>query len=383
MDTSNGSDAARWPTWLVTVTVAAVYGVGALAAFLAFNATDIVVLFLPAGVSLSALVLSPRRQWPWILAAVALAELTVDVANGINPAAAFGFALANTAEPLVGAVLLRHAVGGRVDLRRHRAMLAFFSYCVLGAPVVGGLIGASTIYLSEDRPWFDSFLSFWAGDGLGVLTVGGAVLTWRYLRPITRRSAIALLLALAATAAATLAAFWPSSVPLFYLPVPVLFWIAVRFSLPVMAVCGLMMTVTANVLTSAERGPWAVLASTPQMETATLQLFMGTSMAGAWFLAVSIAERDIARSATAAERAVRQRIQGLQAVTAQLAKAVTSDAVAEIVAAQGITLLADHGTVAVVSGDRRSVSVRATPNRPPGLVARYREIPMTDVTPLT
>jgi diguanylate cyclase (GGDEF)-like protein len=372
----------HWPTWLVTLTVLAAYGLGAFAAFVAFGATAIVVLFLPAGVTLSALVLTPRKQWPWILAAAALAEVTVDTANGIHPVAAIGFALANTAEPLVGATLLRRSVGGRVDLLRYRDVLAFFSYCVLVAPIVGGLIGATTIYLSEQRPWLDAFLSFWAGDGLGVLTVGGAVLSWRYMRPDTGRKVVVLLLAALAMVAATAVGFWPSA-PLFYLPIPLLFWIAIRFPLPVMATSGLMMTVTANVLTSADRGPWAALASTPQLEMATLQLFIGTTVTAAWFLAVSIAERDIARSATSAERAVRQRIQGLQAVTAQLATAVTSDAVAEIVTTQGMPLLAEHGTVAVVSGDRRSVAVRATPSLPPSIAARYRQLPITAAAPVT
>lgn len=242
--------------------------------------------------TLSALVLTPRRQWPWILAVAALVEVVLDLANGLHFAAALGFALANTAEPLVGAVLLRRRVGGQVRLLRHRDALACFSYGVLAAPVVGGLIGATTVYLGQHRPWVDAFLSFWAGDGLGVLTVGGAVLTWRYLRPVSQRSVIKPLLVVMATVAVTMAGFWPSEVPLFYLPVPLLFWVAFRFPVAVMAACGLLMTVTANVMTSAGSGPWASLASTPQLETATLQLFMGTTVAGAWFLAVSIAERD-------------------------------------------------------------------------------------------
>lgn len=381
--TTREGAAARWPTWLVVVTVGAAYAAGAQAAFTAFDATAVVVLFLPAGVTLSALVLTPRRQWPWILGVAALAEVSVDLANGLHLAAALGFALANTAEPFVGATLLRRKTGRRVELLRQRDALAFFSYCVLAAPVVGALIGGSTVHLGQGRPWADAFLAFWAGDGLGVLTVGGVVLTWRYLQPLSRRGVMTLLLATAAMVATTAAGFWPTDLPLFYLPVPLLFWVAFRFPVAVMAACGLVMTVTGNVLTSAGGGPWAGLASTPQLETATLQLFMGTTVAGAWFLAVSIAERDIARSATAAERAVRQRIQGLQEVTAQLTEAASSEAVADVMTTRGLPLLTEYGAVALLSGSGEVVTVQVTESMPVDLRARYRQIPTTAATPMT
>ena len=66
---------------------------------------------------------------------------------------------------------------------------------------------------------------------------------------------------------------------------------------------GLAMTVTANLMISAGRGPWAALDSPTPLQTATLQLFLAIAILGAWFLTIGIAERDIARSATTAERA--------------------------------------------------------------------------------
>jgi len=380
----DGGVASPWPTWLVAVAVAAAYAAGALVAYQAFDAISVVVLFLPAGVTLSALVLCPRRQWPWILGVAALAEITVDVMHGgATLVASLGFALANTAEPFVGAVLLRRNAGRLVDLLRRRDLVAFLVCCVFAGPLVGGLVGATTISLSRHRPWIGEFAPFWACDALGVLTVGGALLTLRHLNPITRRKISVLLLAVLATLVVTAAGFWPSRAVLFYLPIPLLFWFAFRLPVAVMLTSGLAMTISANALTSAERGPWAGSASTPQLATATLQLFLGLTVISAWFLAVGVAERDRARSATSAERATRQQIQGLQAVTAQLAKAATADDVAETVAAQGVTLIATHGTVAVVSADRRSVAVRGTPGWQTDLEVRYRQIPMTAATPLT
>src|SRR5688572_28153417 len=144
------------PLGLVIVVVAAAYAAGALLAFVAFDATSIVVLFLPAGVTLSALLLTPGRQWPWILATVAVIEIAVDISQGIAPGYACGFALANTAEPLVGALLLRHFVPGELDLLQRRHLLAFLACCVVAGPLIGALIGGTTIAQSQHRDWAEA-----------------------------------------------------------------------------------------------------------------------------------------------------------------------------------------------------------------------------------
>ena len=133
------------PTWAVLAVLVPAYAVGALLAFVAFGATAIVVLFLPAGLTLAALVLTRRRQWPWILAAVAVTEILVDLSQGQSWRIVWGFALANTAEPLVGAWLLRRYVPGRLDLLRRRDLLAFIACAVVIGPLVGGLVGGTTI----------------------------------------------------------------------------------------------------------------------------------------------------------------------------------------------------------------------------------------------
>jgi integral membrane sensor domain MASE1 len=277
-------------TALVLAGVAVSYTVGAQLAFVVFDANSIVVLFLPAGVTLSALLFNPRRLWPPILLVVAALEVAIDVGHGLEPAYALGFALANTAEPLVGALLLRRAVPGTIDLVQRRHLMAFLICAVVTGPAVGALIGGTTIALNQDRHWLSSFLPFWAGDATGVLTVAGTILAWR--RPPLLPTVAAVL----ATVAVTTVGFWPQHLPLFYLPIPVLFWLAFHQPLAVTMVSGLAMTVTANTLTGAGRGPWAQLDGPIEIKTATLQLFLAVAVLGACFLTVGVAERDRARS---------------------------------------------------------------------------------------
>jgi hypothetical protein len=202
-------------------------------------------------------------------------------------------------------VLLRRNLTGEVNLLRRRDLSAFIACCLLAGPIVGGVIGGTTVNLGAGRDWLESFLSFLAGDAMGVLTVGGAVLVWRHRPRATARSTVRWALALLATAAVTVVGFWPINVPLYYLPIPLLFWFAFSQRLTVMVTSALVATVAANWMVSSGRGPWADLASTPSLKTATLQLFLGIAILGAWLLAVGVAERDQAlRQARLYEREV-------------------------------------------------------------------------------
>ncbi|MEU4426574.1 SpoIIE family protein phosphatase [Actinoplanes sp. NPDC024001] len=372
---------AHLPLWQVLGLVTVAYGAGASLAFLGLGAPSIVVLFLPAGVTLSALILNPRERWPWILAAVALTEIAVDVLHGMPLRWVGGFALANTAEPLVGALLLRRYVTGPVDLLRRRDVVAFLGCCAGAGPLAGALIGATTLAVGLGLPWVPSFVSFWAGDAAGVLTVAGCVLAWRY-QPRRHLSWTRGVLSVGAAAAATIVGFWPDGVPLFYLPIPVLFGLAFSQPLVLTLTAGLATTVAANLMTSTGHGPWAALDTSGQMRTLTLQLFLTTTILGAWALAVEAAERDRARRDTSVERAARLRLNALQILTSDLAKAATTEAIARVVVREGVVLLADHGSVAVVAPDDREIVMWTTP-APSDLIEPYRRIPLDTVTPHT
>src|SRR5829696_4222609 len=135
--------------WRLILAVAAGYAAGSLTSFVLFESSSTgAVLFLPAGVTLSALVLSDRRQWPWVLGTAALVELVIDRTQGIGPVAVWGFVLANTAEPLVGATLLRR-FAPHLNLGRRGDLGAFLLCGVLAGPLVGALIGSVTIHFSQ------------------------------------------------------------------------------------------------------------------------------------------------------------------------------------------------------------------------------------------
>ena len=79
------------------------------------------------------------------MAAIAAAEVGVDLAHDLSLAASLGYAGANTAQALIGASLLA-GIGGPVDLHRFRFLVAFI-ITAAAAPFVGAALGATTFVL--------------------------------------------------------------------------------------------------------------------------------------------------------------------------------------------------------------------------------------------
>ena len=369
---------ARAPRTAVLVPLVALgYAAGSVVSFVLFGAGSLgAVLFPPAGVTLAALLLVPTRQWPQVLATAAAVEAVVDLANGLPPVAVPGFVLANTVEPLVGATLVRNS-GPPLSLGRRRDLGRFLLGGVLGGPLVGGLLGATTIALTMDGSWFDAFLPFWAGDGLGALAVGGTVLTWTAGGRPSTGVLVPRLAVVGLTALVSVVAFWPVTVPLAYLPMPLLFLAAVRYGAPPVLAGGLVMALVANVMTGAGRGPWAPLAGAPNVELATLQLFLAVGIGGAWLLAVESGERQRATRRSDREAAARRQVEALQDVTAGLATAATSEAIAEVVVRRGIAMLGTDGAVGVLTPDGSALRVWTT-DSPGG----PRLVPLDSADPL-
>ena len=127
--------------------VAAAHAAGTAVVYQFSHLTSAGEVFFPAaGVTVAALLLVPRRWWPIVLAATFVSELAADLILGEGAVTAIGSALANTAEPLLGAVVVLRTTGGCPRLSHRRDLAAF----VLGAAVVGPALGALIGAIAEE-----------------------------------------------------------------------------------------------------------------------------------------------------------------------------------------------------------------------------------------
>ena len=299
--------------WVSLVVVAAGYAAGSYAAFLLFQASSAsAVFFPPAGLTVAVLTVLDRRRWPEILATIAVTETLVDLSQGQRFPAVALFALANTAEPLVGAWLLTRQRSALFSPDRMRGLINFVVAAVVAGPLVGASIGTTGVVWGLGKgTWGSVFGPFWAGDALSVLTIGGLLLArWSPTGRDTMPSASLVACACATVVALSVLGYWSDTTPLFWLPVPALAFVAVHYGSVAFAYAGgLVAAVAANLMSAWGHGQWAHVADRPHYGLVTLQGYLGVATLTAVVLAIIVSERDEAQQRSTAEVLETQRLQ--------------------------------------------------------------------------
>jgi signal transduction histidine kinase len=296
-----------------------VYALGALLPFWYLSAPESGAAFFPsAGLTVAMLLLTHRRTWPLWLAAAGVAELIVDLTHGQAVVLAVGFAVANVAEPFVGAKAMIRIMGGPLSYMR-RALVAFLIGAVTIGPLVGAAIGASvSVFLGDASNWFLVAGKWWLGDAIGVLVIASVILAWARVPATEARRTILETAAIVATTTALMvvpALLWDH--PMLYAVLPVLVWAAFRGGVRVVALAGAVVAFSADWATVTGRANQLVASATISSQLALTQVFIGVTLITALTLAVEVADRrrieQEAREAEAARAATEREVLGIGA----------------------------------------------------------------------
>src|SRR5436190_110811 len=207
----------------IAVVLGGLYALGALLPFWFLSSPEEGAAFFPAaGLTVAVLALTPKRLWPLWLAVIAAAELAVDLSHEQTFRMTVGFTLANTLEPLVGAVVLTWAVRRWRASIHHIVLVGLIGGAVVLGPMVGGLFGGTTALLADHHsPWASVVGSWWLGDGLGVLVVATPILAGSVrsrFEPQGRPLVVAMLVVAAAAITIVPAVTWHN--PIVYAVLP-------------------------------------------------------------------------------------------------------------------------------------------------------------------
>ncbi len=252
-------------------------------------------VFPPTGIALATLLLFGVNLWPGIFLGLLIGSLL----TGAPPLLAFGMAIGNTLEAVIGTVLLKRIVKFQNSLERLQDVVGFFLVSLL-CTTVSASFGALSVIISGNAPWIafgNIWTTWWIGDLLGALVVAPLLLTW--LTPGYRRSpwskyleGIILFVFLT-----TLAIYVFSNQPpvgilhqaLLYVIFPLMIWNALRFgqrgtSIGIVLVSGIAIWSTIH-----NNGPFALESLNDSL--ILLQTFMGVVSITSLILAAITAER--------------------------------------------------------------------------------------------
>lgn len=131
---------------------------------------NVTAIWLPAGISLAALLLLGKRVWP----AIFLASFFLSIMLQGSISISMGLAVGCVLEALVGSYLINKYANGISAFFKMRDVLRFVALGGLVAPAVAATVGISTLCVGNAASWADFWtlwFVWWIGDVLGILFV--------------------------------------------------------------------------------------------------------------------------------------------------------------------------------------------------------------------
>jgi serine phosphatase RsbU (regulator of sigma subunit)/integral membrane sensor domain MASE1 len=336
--------------------VAVTYVIGAELSWQSFS-SGAAFGFPPAGVTVAAMLLTDRRRWLAVIAAIVVGELAVDLQHHLTLLVALGSAVANVVEPVVGASLVRRWCGGVPDLTTRGDLLRFLAGAAVLGPIAGGLVSATVMVASSGGWWLGLVLQWWAGDGIAVLVIGGTILLWAHRRQQVASRWPELALLVVVTVGLSILAFRygaPSSL----LFLPLVAWAAFRLGDLGVVLAGAAFAAVANYMTAAGYGGLAHLGVSAPASLVVTQVYIAVIVLTGWVLAQEVAGRLTAvqdRESAGLQRELADARRMAAELGVGLADADTVEQVADrVTAAVRARFGATYAAINLLADDRRS-----------------------------
>jgi diguanylate cyclase (GGDEF)-like protein len=248
-----------------------------------------------AGVVAALMLRARRRLWPWIMLGFAL-NLGWTAYELHSPAAVTAISLtANLLEVFIAAWFLPAFTSLPRWIRTPRITRQFTVFALLLAPASGALVAAGYFAHQNHTSYFQSALFWWLGDALGMVLWLPMilVLTTPEFYALFHRGQLPITLCLLGLLSGlSWTAFMGHYQPIAFIVLPVLLWIGLRLGFAGSVLATNLLALIAIAGTLAERGPFVLMESTPDIRVRALQIFLMTAMLMALPISVVLVERE-------------------------------------------------------------------------------------------
>ncbi len=295
-----------------TITVAGIYFLlGKLGQELAIPPGTVTLVWPPSGFALAMLLLYGRRMWLGVFwGAMAVNTLGLSGQSAEAPVVAtvvigISIGIGSVLQPLLGTVLIQRYIGEGGLLEKAKNTLTFAAI-IPAMCLVSATVGASSLYfagLVDTAHFAELWLTWWLGDGVGILIITPLLLAWckRWKFPRNSKSLPMLLVIFTMLTMSGLVSFGAlfgeegNSYPLQFLAWPFLLWLALRFNERAVTSGLLLLACIAIWQTVDGRGPYYL--STPYLSLLLLQLYIVVSVLTVTVITALANERNQAENA--------------------------------------------------------------------------------------
>ena len=275
---------------------AAYFLAGRAGLLLAFANESTSPVWPPAGIAVAALLIFGPGVWPVIAAGAFLVNMTTN--EMLVPS--IGIAAGNTLEALAGWWLVTRFAGGVSAFTRAGTVFRFAALGGIVAPIIAATIGTASLWtagLAVTDELQGVWLTWWLGDGVGIVLVTPLLIMWtrRSGPPPSFAHAAETLAVMLAVAASAWLVFGDSPAgsrqyPLPYVAMPVLLWPAFRLGPRETVTAMLLLSVIAVIGTAQQHGPF--VRPTLNESLLFLLLFIGLWTVTVLAVAVEVQTRE-------------------------------------------------------------------------------------------
>ncbi len=294
------NNSSFWPQAAVLILVAIAYWVAVRLGLLFVAQPEGVAFIWPAsGLALAILLLSPKRQWPILLAVIFVTNAAGNWSGGNPLLVSLGFALANILEALLGAWALTWLCKSKITFGRTVEIFALFGVAIFSNGLTA-LLGAAVPALAFGAPFMNTWLVWWISDGLGMLLVTPFIVTWAASQNILQSAsprriveAVLLVLVLVMFAWLLFGPFTVAEEPVLrnYMLFPLLIWLAFRYSPRGMASALILLAAIAIWNTLQGHGIFGFAGQTVTQHLLSVQKLLGVTTFTGLLLSAIVAEQ--------------------------------------------------------------------------------------------
>ena len=207
-----------------------------------------------AGLSVALIAMAPRSWWPVLAVGILVASGAANLAGGREVAVAALFGIANAAEAVAAATILRRSTDDTPRLSSLDDFLRLVVAALVGAVVIAS--GAAlTVVAFDQAPFVASWASVFASHAASTLIIVPVALASEHGGPLLHRGE--LVVQSVVLVVVTALVFAPDqSLPLAFAPLPLLVWAALRFDTRIVTWQLLAVSVLCTLLTAHGLGPF-------------------------------------------------------------------------------------------------------------------------------
>jgi len=132
----------------------------------------------PVGIYISAILLTPAKQRPFLIALIFLADIAADMHTGISFTTIVVYAALSTVDALISAWLLLRFVANPFVFTKVRNFLLYLLYSVILCHGVFSLLVSGVTSHTQGSVFWSGFLSSWVADAVGNIMIVPLIISW-------------------------------------------------------------------------------------------------------------------------------------------------------------------------------------------------------------